>query len=225
MKSKVKISNVGKFANGDSPIYFDIILKKNKETFSGKLIIDRTKKLIRVNFGRPLEESKDEQLAVLKEIFYCFCITECRKKKNSTQEHIEEYIFIDENVKLANRRNVIDSIMQYDIFSFDQYIKKERMISYIKYAYDKIKQSKKMGITKLELNNLYDFSKKELEVYKKILLKYLKSKGYRGKLESKKVIYNENEVYGYCSFFYSYSYYKITYEITDYIRNLIFNNR
>lgn len=216
MKSKVKISKVRNLTTCCSPICFKISLKTDNETFLGKLIIDKEKKTIRVNLGKPLK--KDEQLVVLKEIFYCFCITECRYKKNFTTEHIEEYIFIDENINLNPRLSVIESIIQYDKSDFDQYNKKEKIISYIKFSFDKIIEANKIKVTFLELDPIFDFSKKEMEVYKKILIKYLKSKGFRGVLESKKVMYDESQMFGYYSYCYNYSFYMITYEILDFMR-------
>lgn len=216
MKSKVKISKARRLTMCCSPICFEISLKTNNETFLGKLIIDKEKKIIRVNLGKSL--NKDEQLVVLKEIFYCFCITECRYKKDFTTEHMEEYIFIDENVKLNPRLSVINSIMQYDKSEFDQYNKKEKIISYIKFSYDKIVEANKMKVTFLELAPVFDCSKKEIEVYKKILMKYLKSNGFKGVLETKKVMYNDSEMFGYYSYYYNYSFYMVTYEILDFMR-------
>lgn len=216
MKSKVKILKSKRLTMCCSPICFEISLKTNNETFLGKLIIDKEKKIIRVNLGKSL--NKDEQLVVLKEIFYCFCITECRYKKDFTTEHMEEYIFIDENVKLNPRLSVINSIMQYDKSEFDQYNKKEKIISYIKFSYDKIVEANKMKVTFLELAPVFDCSKKEIEVYKKILMKYLKSNGFKGVLETKKVMYNDSEMFGYYSYYYNYSFYMVTYEILDFMR-------
>lgn len=216
MKSKVKILKSKRLTTCCSPIYFEISLKTNNETFKGKLIIDRKKKTIRVNLGKPL--NNDEKLVFLKEIFYCFCITECRYSKNYTTEHIEEYIFIDENIKQNPRLSIIESIMQYDKSDFDQYNKKEKILSHIKFSYNKIVEANNMKLTFLELDPIFDYSKKEIEVYKKILIKYLKSNGFRGVLEAKKVMYNDNETFGYYPYCYNYSFYMITYEILDFMR-------
>jgi hypothetical protein len=183
---KVKISNARKFAFSSNPSVYDITLKNKKEVETGKLYIDFTKKTIRVNFNRALTDYNDdvteyEQLAVLKEIFYSFCITECKKRKNIISEHIEEYKFIDEQ-KREDRKTIIDYIMCYNVSEFDVYKRKEKIISHIRISYHKIKYEIKESKSVIELEPIADFSKKEMNVYKKILLKYLKSKGYNGKL-------------------------------------------
>ena len=76
---KVKISKSNKFDVPSDPTSFDISLKNEKEELKGKLIIDSVKKTMRVNLGRALTDYtkrgvEHEQLALLKEIFYCFFI-------------------------------------------------------------------------------------------------------------------------------------------------------
>lgn len=191
---KVKISKSNKFDVPSDPTSFDISLKNEKEELKGELIIDSVKKIMRVNLGRALTDYtkrgvEHEQLALLKEIFYCFCITECKKGKKSIEEHIEEYTFIDEN-KPEERKTIIDCLMCYSIKEFNEYKRKEKIIYNIKSTYDKIKKESKYKKL-IELDLLINFSNNEIYVYKKILLKYLSSKGINGKIYNISNKYNE----------------------------------
>lgn len=190
---KVKISKSKKFTVPNEPTTFDISLRDEKEEVKGTLTIDTIKKTMRVDLGKPLtdytnDRVEHEQLAVLKEIFYCFCITECKRTKNKVSEHVEEYKFIDVNTS-ENRKSIIDYIMQYDQNEFNGYKRKEKIISCIKSDYDRIKEQKNFN-RNIELGIMTNFSRREIEVYKKILCKYLKSKGINGKLYNVSDKYN-----------------------------------
>ena len=101
---------------------------------------------------------------------------------------MEEYKFIDVNTS-ENRKSIIDYIMQYDQNEFNGYKRKEKIISCIKSDYDRIKEQKNFN-RNIELGIMTNFSRREIEVYKKILCKYLKSKGINGKLYNVSDKYN-----------------------------------
>lgn len=191
---KSKISKSKKFTTEKEISVFDISLRTGKEEVKGKLTIDTLKKTMRVNLGRPLKDytSKEreyEQLAVLKEIFYCFCINECRRGRENISEHIEEYKFIDEMTR-EDRKTIIDYLMQYDLDEFDKYKRKEKIMYYIRSAYGRICEQKKYNRL-IELEAINNFSDAEVRVFKKILSKYLNIKGIRGTYIDKSKEYND----------------------------------
>ena len=195
---KVKISKMKNFAISSKPASFDITLKNNNYIMKGEILVDFTKKTMRVYLDKALDYY--EQLAVLKAIFYSFCITEVKKTKNKISEHIEEYKFIDVQ-KSEDRKTIIEYLLEYDINDFNEYKRKEKIISQIKKSYDKISNGVKECKIEIKLDPISDFSYKEKNVYRSILQKYLKRKKYNGKLEDISHQYNNEFKFDYPNYY------------------------
>lgn len=195
---KVKISKIKNFAVSSKPASFDITLKNNNIIMKGEVIVDFTKKTVRVYLDKALDYN--EQLVVLKSLFYSFCITEAKRVKNRTSEHIEEYKFIDVQ-KREDRKTIIEYLLEYDIDDFNEYKRKEKIISQIKKSYDRISKGVKNGEIEIRLDPISDFSYKEEIVYRSILQKYLKRKKYNGKLEDISREYNSAFKFDYPNYY------------------------
>lgn len=186
---KVKISKVRKFAVSSEPTSFDITLKTSEYIQKGILVIDFTKKTISTDLKIPL--SDESQLAVLKAIFYSFCITEAKRVKNKTSQHIEEFEFIDVPKRKIGK-TIIEYLLEYDLKDFDEYRRKEKIIAQIKKSYDSICKGVKNKQIEIKLDPICNFSSKEEKVYKNILQKYLKRKKFNGVLQDVSREYNES---------------------------------
>lgn len=195
---KVKIFKLKKFTISSEPITFDVTLKNNNIIMKGELSIDFSKRIIRVDFGKPLNSF--EQLALLKEIFYSFCIKKAKITNKQIGLHIEEFIYIDINRK-ENRKNIIEYLLDYNINDFNEYRRKEKIISQIKKSYDRICNGISNKESEIKLNIICNFSEGEKIIYKNILKKYLKRKKYNGALEDISGVYNEMYRYDYIYYY------------------------
>ena len=96
---KVKISKMKNFAISSKPASFDITLKNNNYIMKGEILVDFTKKTMRVYLDKALDYY--EQLAVLKAIFYSFCITEAKKTKTRSMIHTSVVICKEKSRKMT----------------------------------------------------------------------------------------------------------------------------
>lgn len=98
---KAKIYEVRNFFNL-TKICFKITLQTDKKKREGVIIFDTKYKKVIVNLEKPLSNYSDncteyEQLAVLKEIFYRFCLKRYKNANLKISDAIEEYTFVDAN--------------------------------------------------------------------------------------------------------------------------------
>ncbi len=191
---KVKILKTKKFAYISEPS-FDITIKSGTRERVGTLNIDFEKKQISL-FTPTIKgnympyDVQEETKVILKHIFYYFCITECRKVKNIVSEHVEDFVYVDLNFEFVEKKSIIDYLMNCDLKDFNEYKKKEKMIANIKNSYDIIVSESKIGNSYIRLQPICDFSDSKKYVYRKILMNYLKKKGYSGRLEDISDSYN-----------------------------------
>lgn len=135
---KVKIIKENKFFYNVRPITFKAILKNKKERIVGSIKFNFIMENVEVDFKRRL--SYYEKLAVLKSIFYSFCLNDIKLFRRKINIPIETFLFIDKNEQIQEKLSIIEEIMQYNISLFNYNRKKERLIYCIKESYEKIKR-------------------------------------------------------------------------------------
>lgn len=192
---KVIISDAKKFAKNFDVTSFDITIKNKKRVRKGTLEVDFDKNEFRLNapcLSNEIDESaiKAETLVVLKNIFYYFATTQVRRCKHPISNRVEGYTFIDETYSCVPRESVIDLLMQYDESEFDEYKRKEKIITQVKLSYDVIAEEYKIGNKKIKLKAIYGLYEDEIDLYKKVLMRYLKTKNINGTMEDVSRDYN-----------------------------------
>lgn len=135
---KVRIIRKNKFCYDIRPITFKAILKNKKERIVGSIKFNFIMENVEVDFKRRL--SYYEKLAVLKSIFYSFCLNDIKLFRKKINIPIETFLFIDKNEQIQEKLSIIEEIMQYNISLFNYNRKKERLIYCIKESYEKIKR-------------------------------------------------------------------------------------
>lgn len=135
---KVRIIRKNKFCYDIRPITFKAILKNKKERIVGSIKFNFIMENVEVDFKRRL--SYYEKLAVLKSIFYSFCLNNIKLFRKKINIPIETFLFIDKNEETQEKLSIIEEIMQYNISLFNYNSKKERLIYCIKESYEKIKR-------------------------------------------------------------------------------------
>ena len=135
---KVRIIRKNKFCYDIRPITFKAILKNKKERIVGSIKFNFIMENVEVDFKRRL--SYYEKLAVLKSIFYSFCLNNIKLFRKKINIPIETFLFIDKNEETQEKLSIIEEIMQYNISLFNYNRKKERLIYCIKESYEKIKR-------------------------------------------------------------------------------------
>lgn len=135
---KVRIIRKNKFCYDIRPITFKAILKNKKERIVGSIKFNFIMENVEVDFKRRL--SYYEKLAVLKSIFYSFCLNDIKLFRRKINIPIETFLFIDKNEQIQEKLSIIEEIMQYNISLFNYNRKKERLIYCIKESYEKIKR-------------------------------------------------------------------------------------
>ena len=135
---KVRIIRKNKFCYDIRPITFKAILKNKKERIVGSIKFNFIMENVEVDFKRRL--SYYEKLAVLKSIFYSFCLNDIKLFRKKINIPIETFLFIDKNEETKEKLSIIEEIMQYNISLFKCNRKKERLIYCIKESYEKIKR-------------------------------------------------------------------------------------
>ena len=135
---KVRIIRKNKFCYDIRPITFKAILKNKKERIVGSIKFNFIMENVEVDFKRRL--SYYEKLAVLKSIFYSFCLNDIKLFRKKINIPIETFLFIDKNEETQEKLSIIEEIMQYNISLFNYNSKKERLIYCIKESYEKIKR-------------------------------------------------------------------------------------
>ena len=109
-----------------------------------------------VNFKRRL--SYYEKIAVLKEIFYEFCLNDIKFFRTSVNMPVEVFTFIDKNEENKQELSIIKEILNYNISEFNQNKNREKIISNIKISYDLIKKEIETGNKEILLNQLFRFN-------------------------------------------------------------------
>lgn len=126
---KVKIIKENKFFYNVRPITFKAILKNKKERIVGSIKFNFIMENVEVDFKRRL--SYYEKLAVLKSIFYSFCLNDIKLFRRKINVPIETFLFIDKNEQIQEKLSIIEEIMQYNISLFNCNRKKRK--AYILY--------------------------------------------------------------------------------------------
>ena len=78
-----------------------------------------------VNFKRRL--SYYEKIAVLKEIFYEFCLNDIKFFRTSVNILVEVFTFIDRNEENKQELSIIKEILNYNISEFNQNKNREKL--------------------------------------------------------------------------------------------------
>ena len=110
---KVRIIRKNKFCYDIRPITFKAILKNKKERIVGSIKFNFIMENVEVDFKRRL--SYYEKLAVLKSIFYSFCLNDIKLFRKKINIPLETFLFIDKNEKTQEKLTIIEEIMQYNI--------------------------------------------------------------------------------------------------------------
>lgn len=185
---KVIISDAKKFAQNFEVTSFDITIKNKRRVRKGTLKVDFDKRVFELNAPCLAEKTNDdavkaETLVVLKNIFYYFACTQVRRCKHKISNRIEGYTFVDVNNSCIPRKSVIELLMQYDESEFDEYKRKEKIITQVKLSYDIIAKEYKLGNKMIKLRAIYGLYDDEIDLYKKVLVRYLKEKNIDGTME------------------------------------------
>ena len=178
---KIKISDVKDFRNSDIPQEFGVTLKNSKETMKGKLIIDMPVNLIQLN-DMPRALTDDERLALIKEIFYDFCITDFKFNATKVEGEIENYYFIDYN-NVKTRKTLMQQIMEYELGRYTCSKKKEKILCNVLVLYKEIKNKTKGNDDTVQLDPLYGYTRGEIKTIIRILNALLQKEGYKGHVE------------------------------------------
>ncbi|MBO5477676.1 MAG: hypothetical protein J6A15_08000 [Clostridia bacterium] len=179
---KIKIKDYKKFDYSPNPTTFEIILKNKREKIRGSLKVDFRDRNIEVDLPRRL--SYYERLAVLKEIFYRFCLTKTKNTGIVVYRAVEEFEFIDKNSN-EDFDTIIAELFSYGKVNFNAYKKKERVIANLCVSSNLILEAKNMGSSYVELQPMFDMTAKEIQVYKDMLIRYLDSLGVEIRLIEK----------------------------------------
>lgn len=203
---KVKISNVKDFRNSDIPQEFGVTLKNSKEVLEGKLIIDMPVRLIQLN-DMPRALSDDERLALLKEIFYDFCITDYKFNATKVEGEIEDYFFVDYKA-VKKRKTVMQQIMEYELGRYTCSRKKEKLLCNVLVLYKELKEKTKGNDDTVELAPLYSSSRAEIRTIIRILNALIKKEGFKGNIIDVSYRYTEPMEFG-IAYGYSHGFYNI----------------
>lgn len=179
---KIKIKDYKKFDYNPNPTTFEIILKNKREKIKGSLKVDFRDKNIEVDLPRRL--SYYERLAVLKEIFYRFCLTRTRNTGKVVYRAVEEFEFIDKNSD-EDFDTIIAELFSYGKVNFNAFKKKERVIANLCMSSYIILDERNRGASYIELQPMFDMTSKEIEVYKSMLIRYFDSLGVEIRLIEK----------------------------------------
>lgn len=96
---KVKILGVSKFFNS-SETSFDFILKENRVKDVGVITINNEEKIVNVLPFTFTYGQKHKRIAILKEVFYSFCLKRYKNKskKFKNVDPMEEYVYADKQI-------------------------------------------------------------------------------------------------------------------------------
>lgn len=136
--------------------YIKQYLKNKKERIEGDIDVNFINEVMEVNFKRRL--SYYEKIAVLKEIFYEFCLNDIKFFRTSVNIPVEVFTFIDRNEENKQELSIIKEILNYNISEFNQNKNREKIISNIKISYDLIKKEIENGNKEILLNQLFRFN-------------------------------------------------------------------
>ena len=152
----VKIIGANNFSFNARSIEYIAILKNKKEQIKGNIVVDFINEIIEVDFKRKL--SYYEKIAVLKEIFYQFCLNNIKAFRRNIDIPIETFIFKDKNEESEEELAIINEILKYNFSEFNTNRKKEKIIANIKISYDLIKHGIEIGNKEIILNCLVRFN-------------------------------------------------------------------
>ena len=153
---KVKIIKANDFSFSEKTAIYKAILKNKKERIEGDIEVNFINEAMEVNFKRRL--SYYEKIAVLKEIFYEFCLNDIKFFRTSVNIPVEVFTFIDRNEENKQELSIIKEILNYNISEFNQNKNREKIISNIKISYDLIKKEIENGNKEILLNQLFRFN-------------------------------------------------------------------
>lgn len=195
---KVKIYNSWVFGFNIRPLKYQYVVKMEGLNLYGNIEISFVKEEVDVKLLNPRDPEgprdlitdsivKDEvvRLAILKEIFYRFCV--------KSKESIENFKFNYRNEK--EPKSIIEALMFYESILYNENKKSERVIFAITDGYRQIKETNKV-ITAVTLVAMSKLGWKYKTKAYQILKEYLAKNNIKGNLT---FIYdgNENEEVGY----------------------------
>lgn len=166
----------------------DYNLSKKVYSNSGKIIINYDSKTCEVELKGKM--SSEERLAVLKKIFDEFYMLYSIKELNGKKLKLEidQFTFRDKlnDEDYENPKSLIENLMFYDIKSFNEDSKAERIIISVITLCDDIHKKLKKHINKIGLPILADrMTESEEKFCYEIIMRYFENLGYDGKLVSR----------------------------------------
>ncbi len=177
---KAKIKNSSKIEYSIKPQEFNVYLNTDEGKLQGVLKVNYISQKIYVDFKRLL--TMDERIAVLKEIFYTFCV----KYRNNVGDYIEAYSFIDlmnvETDEDAEGKVIIKELIEEQT-ELDENKKKERLLYNVKWSVNIVRNAVKEGVNEKVLQPMI-ISSKENDMYKEMLIRVLNMYNIEGYLES-----------------------------------------
>ena len=163
-------------------------LKKENENIFGNVNVNFSKKRIIVDMERTID--KGENLAILKELFYDFCVSGKRKFKRENESETYNFKYVLNKQQDFRSVSLIEEIMKYtsDCFSKDK--KKEGLISEIVESYETILEEKKNGNHTIRLQNIriLDYGMDAIDTYVFALKSYLKKKNLNGVITEERIV-------------------------------------
>lgn len=179
MKAKIKNSN--KVEYSVRPQEFNAYINTEEGKLKGVVTISNTSETIYADFDRRL--TGDERIALLKEIFYVFCV----KHESKVDDSIEAYSFVDlmnneESDEDAEKTIIIKELLENKI-DLSEERKKERLLYNVNWSVNIVKNALKEGLKEKALQPTV-LSSKEASIYEKMLVRVLNMYGVEIRLVS-----------------------------------------
>lgn len=182
---RIKMSKIsGDYSTIDT---YKVTIKNTgvREKRTGTIDINYVAEIVKVDVKEKLHEK--EKFEILKQLFYKLCYTPVEKclsvgsdgKSMLKTSFVEQFKFVDVNDKEADNITIIEELLEYPNKAFRDYKKKERLISAINESNNTIENGRKLKSKYIELPPVIYLDDKEVELYRKILCRYLQNKEYK----------------------------------------------
>ena len=182
---------------------YHLVLHNEDKQKLGYVSVDFLLKRIVVRMNEEVDE--DERNAILKYLFYNFCVLKRIRNKEERDSKVYNYLYI-ENSKAY--KSLIEVLMDSQKVDFDSSKDQEELLFEIQRAYKMVEEGIFSGKDEIKLNDMPAmlYGRRKILLYEEILRDYLVKKGYNGSLTEHTDHYSGFVAY--------YSYYSLYYYLT-----------